>query len=49
LRNRVRCSNGVSVEVLTPAGQRFYEQVSAGLSQIANAAAALKQHASLPP
>ncbi|MGF6222847.1 LysR substrate-binding domain-containing protein [Pseudomonas frederiksbergensis] len=34
--------------VLTPAGQRFYEQVSAGLSQIANAAAALKQHASLP-
>lgn len=34
--------------VLTPAGQRFYEQVSAGLSQIANAATALKQHASLP-
>ncbi|MGO4612180.1 LysR family transcriptional regulator, partial [Variovorax sp. 2RAF20] len=25
--------------VLTPAGQSFYEQVSAGLSQIANAAA----------
>ncbi|MEB0045685.1 MULTISPECIES: LysR substrate-binding domain-containing protein [unclassified Pseudomonas] len=34
--------------VLTPTGQRFYEQVSAGLSQIANAATALKQHASLP-
>ncbi|WP_223487196.1 LysR substrate-binding domain-containing protein [Pseudomonas sp. A-RE-19] len=34
--------------VLTPAGQRFYEQVSAGLSQIASAAAALKQHAALP-
>jgi LysR family glycine cleavage system transcriptional activator len=34
--------------VLTPAGQRFYEQVSAGLSQIANAATALKQHAALP-
>jgi LysR family glycine cleavage system transcriptional activator len=33
--------------VLTPEGQSFYEQVSAGLSQIANAAAALKQHASL--
>ena len=34
--------------VLTPAGQRFYEQVSAGLSQIANAATALKQQAALP-
>ena len=38
----------VRQSVLTPAGQRFYEQVSAGLAQIANAAAALKQHASLP-
>lgn len=38
----------VRQSVLTPAGQRFYEQVSAGLAQIANAAAALKHHASLP-
>jgi LysR family glycine cleavage system transcriptional activator len=34
--------------LLTPAGQRFYEQVSAGLAQIADAAAVLKQQASLP-
>jgi LysR family glycine cleavage system transcriptional activator len=38
----------VRQSLLTTAGQRFYEQVSAGLSQIANAAAALKQQASLP-
>ena len=38
----------VRQSVLTPAGQRFYEQVSAGLARIANAAAELKQHASLP-
>lgn len=34
--------------VLTPAGQHFYQQVNAGLSQIAHAAAALKRQASLP-
>lgn len=34
--------------VLTPAGQRFYEQVSAGLAQIASATAELKRQASLP-
>ncbi|POA21859.1 LysR family transcriptional regulator [Pseudomonas sp. FW300-N1A1] len=34
--------------LLTPAGQRFYEQVSAGLAQIADAADALKQQAALP-
>ncbi|WP_347905711.1 LysR substrate-binding domain-containing protein [Pseudomonas purpurea] len=33
--------------VLTPAGQQYFEQVSAGLSQIADATATLKQHASL--
>lgn len=33
--------------VLTPAGQRYFEQVSAGLSQIAEATTALKQHTSL--
>jgi LysR family glycine cleavage system transcriptional activator len=34
--------------LLTPAGQRFYGQVSAGLAQIADAAAELKRHAALP-
>ena len=34
--------------LLTPAGQRFYQQVSAGLAQIADAAAELRQQASRP-
>ncbi|MFM9379969.1 LysR substrate-binding domain-containing protein [Pseudomonas sp. UV AK001] len=34
--------------LLTPAGQRFYQQVSAGLAQIADAAAELRQQAARP-
>ncbi|PCR93337.1 LysR family transcriptional regulator [Pseudomonas fluorescens] len=34
--------------LLTPAGQRFYHQVSAGLAQIADAAAELRQQAARP-
>ena len=34
--------------VLTPAGQHFFEQVSAGLAQIASAAAELRRQASRP-
>ncbi|MDX9669702.1 MULTISPECIES: LysR substrate-binding domain-containing protein [unclassified Pseudomonas] len=38
----------VRQSLLTPAGQRFYQQVSAGLAQIADAAAELKQQAARP-
>lgn len=38
----------VRQSLLTPAGQHFYEQISAGLEQIAQAAATLKQQAARP-
>ncbi|POA45904.1 LysR family transcriptional regulator [Pseudomonas sp. MPR-ANC1] len=38
----------VRQSLLTPAGQRFYQQVSAGLGQIADAAAELRQQAARP-